>query len=127
PVGQAESLDGAAVRGDFPILRQRVHGKPLVYLDNASTTQKPQVVIDRLTRYYVEENANVHRGVHWLSGRATDAYEESRETIRAFINAAHAHEIILLRGTTEAINLVAQTYGRVHVGPGDEIVVSAME
>jgi cysteine desulfurase/selenocysteine lyase len=121
------ALDVDAIRHDFPILRQRIHGKPLVYLDNAATTHKPQAVIDRLTRYYVEENANVHRGVHWLSERATDAYEDARGTIHKYINAAHAHEIIFVRGTTEAINLVAQTYGRVHVRSGDEIVVSAME
>jgi cysteine desulfurase/selenocysteine lyase len=121
------ALDVEAIRQDFPILRQRIHGKPLVYLDNAATTHKPRAVIDRLTRYYVEENANVHRGVHWLSERATDAYEDARGAIREYINAAHAHEIIFVRGTTEAINLVAQTYGRVHVSSGDEIVVSAME
>ena len=121
------SLDVAAIRQDCPILRQRVHGKPLVYLDNAATTQKPQVVIDRLTRYYVAENANVHRGVHWLSERATDAYEEARATLRRFLNAAQPQEIVFVRGTTEAINLVAQSYGRSHVGAGDEIVISTME
>jgi len=98
-----------------------------VYLDNASTTQKPQVLIDRVARYYAEENANIHRGVHGLSERATDAYEGARETVRRFLKAAESREIIFVRGATEAINLVAQTYGRTHVGPGDEIVISEME
>ena len=120
-------VDAATIRRDFPILRQRIHGKPLVYLDNAATTQKPQVVIDRMTRYYAEENANIHRGVHALSDRATEAYEAARETVRGFVNAAHSREIIFVRGATEGINLVAQTYGRAHVGPGDEIVLSEME
>ena len=121
------ALDVAAVRQDFPILRQRVHGKPLVYLDNAATTQKPQAVIDRLVRYYTEDNGNVHRGVHWLSERATDAYEEARDIVRRFLNAGESREIVFVRGTTEAINLVAQTYGRTHVGAGDEIVISTLE
>ena len=121
------ALDVAAVRQDFPILRQRVHGKPLVYLDNAATTQKPQAVIDRLVRYYTEDNGNVHRGVHWLSERATDAYEAARDIVRRFLNAAESREIVFVRGTTEAINLVAQTYGRTHVGAGDEIVISTLE
>jgi cysteine desulfurase/selenocysteine lyase len=120
-------LDAAAIRREFPILRQRIHGKPLVYLDNAATTQKPQTVLDALTRYYVEENANVHRGVHSLSGRATDSYEAARETVRRFLNAADAKEIVFVRGTTEAINLVAQTHGRTHVRAGDEIVITEME
>jgi cysteine desulfurase/selenocysteine lyase len=120
-------LDVAAIREDFPILRQRVHGHPLVYLDNAATTQKPQAVIDRLVRYYAEENANVHRGVHTLSARATDAYDAARETVRCFLNAGAAREIIFVRGATEGINLVAQTYGRAHVRAGDEIVISEME
>ena len=120
-------LDVTTVREDFPILRQQVHGKPLVYLDNAATTQKPRVVIDRLARYYAEENANIHRGVHTLGARATVAYDSARETVRRFLNAAEAREIIFVRGATEAINLVAQTYGRAHVLPGDEIVISEME
>jgi cysteine desulfurase / selenocysteine lyase len=120
-------LDVGAVRDDFPILTSRLHGKPLVYLDNAATTQKPQVVIDRLTRYYAHENANVHRGVHSLSERATEAYERARQTICRFLNAADPQGIVFVRGTTEAINLVAQTYGRVHVGSGDEIVLTVME
>ncbi|HUC75101.1 MAG TPA: cysteine desulfurase [Vicinamibacterales bacterium] len=122
-----KSLNVAAIRRDFPILHELVRGKPLAYLDNAATTQKPQVVIDRLTRYYVEENANVHRGVHWLSERATDAYEEARATVQRFLNASQPGEIVFVRGTTEGINLVAATYGRVHVGAGDEIVISTME
>jgi cysteine desulfurase/selenocysteine lyase len=127
PVGRAVELDGAGIRRDFPVLGQRVHGKPLVYLDNASTTQKPRVVIDRLTRYYVSENANVHRGVHWLSDRATTAFEEARATIGRFLNARESAEIVFVRGTTEAINLVTATFGRTRVGPGDEIAISTME
>src|SRR5438105_8617214 len=123
----ATALDVAAIRQDFPILRERIHGKPLVYLDNAATTQKPQAVIDRLTRYYAEENANVHRGVHYLSERATAIYEAARATVQRLLNAAHSHEIVFVRGTTEAINLVAQSYGRTHVSAGDEIVISTME
>ena len=98
-----------------------------MYLDNASTTQKPQVVIDRLTRYYVEENANVHRGIHRLSEQASGAYERARDSVRRFLNARDSREIVFVRGTTEAINLVAQTYGRAHLGAGDEILVSGME
>jgi cysteine desulfurase / selenocysteine lyase len=120
-------FDVAAVRGDFPILRERLHGKPLVYLDNAATTQKPQVMIDRLNTFYRQENANVHRGVHRLSERATDAYEDARLTVCRFLNAADPKEIVFVRGTTEAINLVAQSYGRTHVGSGDEIVITMME
>jgi cysteine desulfurase/selenocysteine lyase len=122
-----EVLDVQAVRRDFPILGRRVHGKPLVYLDNAATTQKPRAVIDRLVRYYSEENANIHRGVHVLSVQATDAHDAARERVRSFLNAAEAPEIVFVRGTTEAINLVAQTYGRARVSGGDEIVVSEME
>ncbi len=119
--------DAAAIRQDFPLLARQVHGKPLVYLDNAATTQKPQVVIDRVTRFYVEENANVHRGVHWLSERATNVFEEARATVGSFLNARRAEEIVFVRGTTEAINLVAGTYGRARVGRGDEVVISTME
>lgn len=115
------------VRSDFPILGSRVHGKPLVYLDNAATTQKPQGVIDVISRYYTYENANIHRGVHQLSQTATDAYEAARQKVQCFLNAADQCEIIFVRGATEGINLVAQTYGRAHVGPGDEIILSAME
>jgi cysteine desulfurase/selenocysteine lyase len=126
-VSAPKTLDVAAIRQEFPILQQRVHGKPLVYLDNAATTQKPRAVLDTLRRYYVEENANVHRGVHSLSGRATDAYDAARETVRRFIDAADAREIVFVRGTTEGINLVAQTWGRANVRAGDEIVVTEME
>ena len=121
------ALDAAAIRREFPILRQRIHGKPLVYLDNAATTQKPQSVLDTVLRYYAEENSNVHRGVHSLSGRATDSYEAARETVRRFVNAADAREIVFVRGTTEAVNLVAQTFGRTQVRAGDEIVITEME
>ena len=117
----------ASIRADFPILQRRVHGKPLVYLDNAATTQKPQAVIDRLSRYYEEQNANIHRGVHALSVDATNAYDWARDRVRRFINAAEAREIVFVRGTTEAINLVAATFGRARVGAGDEIVISHME
>jgi len=115
------------IREDFPALRLKVHGKPLVYLDNAATTQKPQVVIDALTRYYTEENSNVHRGVHFLSQVATQAYDGGRTRVRRFLNAAHDHEIVFTRGTTDGINLVAQSYGRKHLRPGDEVIISAME
>jgi cysteine desulfurase / selenocysteine lyase len=120
-------LDVTAIRDEFPILRRRIHGHPLVYLDNAATTHKPRAVIDRLVRYYSEENANIHRGVHALSVQATDAYDTAREQVRTFINAAHAREVVFVRGTTEAINLVAATYGRVNVAAGDEVVISEME
>jgi cysteine desulfurase/selenocysteine lyase len=115
------------IRKDFPILHQEVHGKPLVYMDNAATAQKPQAVIDAIARYYATDNANVHRGVHRLSERATEAYEGARSRISRFLNAAHTREIIFVRGATEGINLVAQTYGRRVVGPGDEIVITALE
>ena len=120
-------FDVERIREDFPILRTKVHGHPLVYLDNAATSQKPQAVIDALVRYYEGENANIHRGVHYLSQLATEEFEKARETVRAFVNAARASEIIFTRGTTEAINLVAQTYGRAHVGAGDEVLITAME
>ena len=115
------------IRKDFPALHQEVHGHPLVYLDNAATTQKPQVVIDALSAYYSADNANVHRGVHLLSERATEAYEGARARIQRFINAGHSREIVFVRGTTEGINLVAQTFGRRTVGAGDEIVITALE
>ena len=122
-----QDFDVAEIRKDFPILKQKVHGKPLVYFDNGATSQKPQQVIDALSRYYSAENSNIHRGVHDLSERATAAYETAREKIRAFINAPTDKEIIFVRGTTEAINLVAQSYGRSFLKTGDEIIVSAME
>jgi cysteine desulfurase/selenocysteine lyase len=115
------------LKADFPALQQSVNDKPLVYLDNAATTQKPRVVIERLRAYYELENANVHRGVHTLSQRATQAYENAREKVRAFINAADSKEIIFVRGATEAINLVARSYGQKFIKEGDEIVLSAME
>jgi cysteine desulfurase / selenocysteine lyase len=115
------------IRGEFPILQTMVRGKPLVYLDNAATTQKPRVVIDATERYYVEQNANIHRGVHYLSELATSLYEGSRERVRQFINAADSGEIIWTRGTTEGINLVAQSWGRTFLKEGDEIVISYME
>ncbi|NOK10563.1 cysteine desulfurase [Corallococcus exercitus] len=120
-------FDLARVRADFPILRQEVRGRPLVYLDSAATGQKPQAMLDALMRFYTHDNANVHRGVHILSERATQAFEDARETVRRFIHARDVREIIFVRGTTEAINLVAATYGRKHVGPGDEVLISAME
>jgi cysteine desulfurase/selenocysteine lyase len=126
PAPRPPVFDTEAIRRDFPLLRRHVHGKPLIYLDNAATSQKPRVVIDRVAQYYAEENANVHRGVHWLSERATQAFEEARATAGRFLNARPG-EIVFVRGATEAINLVAQTYGRVHVGSGDEVVISAME
>jgi len=121
------SFDVEKIRRDFPILKMKVLGHPLVYLDNAATSQKPQSVIDALVRYYEGENANIHRGVHYLSQIATEAFEQARETVRAFVNAARASEIIFTRGTTEAINLVAHSYGRANVGAGDEVLITAME
>jgi cysteine desulfurase / selenocysteine lyase len=120
-------LDIEKIRADFPILHRTVHGKPLVYLDNAATSQKPRSVIDAVSRYYEQENANIHRGVHYLSERATEDYEGARKTVQAFLNAAHSHEVIFVRGATEGINLVAQTFGRANVGSGDEVVVTGME
>jgi len=120
-------FDVEGVRADFPILHQQAHGHPLVYLDNAATSQKPKAVIDAIVHYYEGYNANIHRGVHYLSERATAEYEAARKTVQKFINAASPSEIIFVRGTTEAINLVAQTYGRVHVGAGDEVLITAME
>jgi cysteine desulfurase / selenocysteine lyase len=121
------SFDVAAVRAEFPALAQMVHGKPLAYLDNAATTQKPRQVIEAVSRYYERDNANVHRGVHLLSERATSAYEQARDKVRQFINAAESREIIFVRGATEGVNLVAQTWGRKNLRPGDEVLISAME
>ena len=120
-------FDVYKIRADFPILNQMINGKPLVYLDNAATSQKPQSVIDTLVNYYSTENANVHRGVHTLSQRATDDYEEARDKVKRFINAEKDEEIIFVRGTTEGINLISQTYGRSCIGEGDEIIISSME
>jgi cysteine desulfurase / selenocysteine lyase len=122
----AAPLDVERLRADFPILHQQVHGKPLVYLDNAATAQKPRAVIDAVSRYYERDNANVHRGVHALSERATAAFEGARATVARFIGA-DTREVIFVRGATEAINLVAQTFGRQRVGPGDEVVVTTLE
>jgi cysteine desulfurase / selenocysteine lyase len=123
----ATAFDVMALRADFPILGTTVHGRPLVYLDNAATTQKPRAVIDALTDYYTSSNANVHRGVHHLSGKATDLFEGARATIGRFIGAGDPSEIIFTRNATEGINLVAQTWGRANLGPGDEILISALE
>ena len=120
-------LNVNGIRADFPILQRRVHGRPLVYLDNAATTQKPQAVIDRLVQYYSTENANIHRGVHTLSMEATDAYEASRHRVRAFLNAADAREIVFVRGATEAVNLVARSLIGSRIEAGDEVVISEME
>lgn len=114
-------------RHHFPLLRQRVNGKQLVYFDNAATSQKPQIVIDTILRYYMEENSNIHRGVHYLSEKATQAYEASRSKVKDFLNAASTKEIVFVRGTTEAINLVAASYGKLAIGKGDEVVISALE
>ena len=123
----APPIDVERIRQDFPLLQQRVRGKPLVYLDNAATSQKPQSVIDAVTRFYTSENANIHRGVHYLSERATDAYDQVREKVARFLNARSSREIIFTRGTTEGINLVAQSYGRPVLKSGDDIVITAME
>ena len=120
-------LDVKRLREDFPILHTTARGRPLVYLDNAATTQKPRAVIDAMVRYYERDNANVHRGVHELSERATLAYEAARAKVRRLLNAREDREIVFVRGTTEAINLVAQSFGRSRVGPGDEVLVTGME
>jgi cysteine desulfurase/selenocysteine lyase len=124
--GPGAAFDVARLREDFPILRRTVHGKPLVYLDNAATSQKPQCVLDCEARYYAELNANIHRGVHSLSQQATDAYEAARDTVQRFINAARREEIVFVRGTTDAINLVATSFGQ-RFQPGDEILITEME
>ena len=128
----AQAINGATFpvqqyRADFPVLARNVHDKPLVYLDNAATAQKPQQVLDTLDTYYRDYNANIHRGVHTLSELATEAYEGARKKIQAFINAASTQEVIFVRGATEGINLVAQSYGRSSLAAGDEIIISAME
>ncbi|MCH8191063.1 MAG: cysteine desulfurase [Chloroflexi bacterium] len=120
-------MDVQRVRRDFPILQQEVRGRPLVYLDNAATSQKPHQVIDALTRYYTAENSNIHRGVHYLSELATTKYEATRSTVKRFINAGEEREIVFVRGTTEGLNLVAQSFGRQRVGEGDEVIISTME
>ncbi len=125
--GTAKTFDVERVGAEFPILAQRVNGRRLAYLDNAATTQKPRAVIDAIADYYQESNANIHRGVHQLSMRATDGYEAARHKVQRFIGAERPEEIVFVRGTTEAINLVAQTYGRTHVGEGDEVLITGME
>lgn len=128
PAVQAQAaLDVARIRRDFPILDQEVNGKPLVYLDNAASSQRPRAVIDAVSAYYERDHANVHRGVHTLSQRATNAYEGARDVVRNFINAEDTKEIVFVRGTTEAINLVAQSYARPRLSAGDEILISALE
>ena len=121
------AFDIKKIRNDFPILKQTIHGKPLIYFDNAATSQKPQIVIDTLKEYYEEYNSNIHRGVHFLSAKATDRYEFARGKVKVFINAKEASEIIFVRGTTEGINLVASSYGGTFLNKGDEIIISAME
>lgn len=121
------AFDVQAVRRDFPILKERVNGQPLVWFDNAATTQKPQAVIDRISYFYQHENSNIHRAAHELAARSTDAYEKARDTVAKFMNASSSSEIVFARGTTEAINLVAQSWGRQHIGAGDEIVITWLE
>jgi cysteine desulfurase/selenocysteine lyase len=121
------AFDVQAVRRDFPILKERVNGQPLVWFDNAATTQKPQAVIDRVSYFYEHENSNIHRAAHELAARSTDAYEKARDTVARFMNASSSAEIVFARGTTEAINLVAQSWGRQHIGAGDEIVITWLE
>jgi cysteine desulfurase/selenocysteine lyase len=120
-------LNSTILRQDFPILHQEIYGKPLVYLDNAATTQKPQIVIDAVSNYYARYNSNIHRGVHYLSQQATDAYETARKIVQKFINAGSTKEVIFTRGTTESVNLVASSYGRENLKEGDEIIISTME
>jgi cysteine desulfurase/selenocysteine lyase len=121
------ALDVEALRDDFPVLAREVNGRPLCYLDNAASSQRPRAVIDAISRYYETSHANVHRGVHRLSQEATDLFEGARETLRRFVNARSTREVIFVRGTTEAVNLVAQSYARPRLGPGDEILVSRLE
>ncbi|HKK14380.1 MAG TPA: cysteine desulfurase [Gammaproteobacteria bacterium] len=121
------ALDAERLRADFPALHQQVRGKPLVYLDNAATAHKPQAVIDAVNRCYSRDYSNVHRGVHYLSEKATEEYEQAREKVRAFLNARESREIVFLRGTTEAVNLVAQSWGRQHLKSGDEVLITEME
>ncbi len=121
------SFDVLAVRRDFPILQERVNGYPLAWLDNAATTQKPQAVIDRLSEFYKHENSNIHRAAHELAARATDAYEGARDIVTRFINASSSSEVVFVRGSTEAINLVAKTWGKQYIGTGDEIIISWLE
>ena len=123
----AGPFDALTLRRDFPILEEKVHGKPLIWLDNAATTQKPNAVLDRLSDFYRHENSNIHRAAHALAARSTDAYEAAREKVRRFLNASSSNEIVFTRGTTEAINLVAQAWGRRNIGKDDEIVITWLE
>src|SRR5881394_4332232 len=127
PAVRNGTYDLHRVRGDFPILATQVYGKPLVYLDNAASAQKPRQVLDHMHRVYTSQYANVHRGLHYLANAATEAYEDAREKVRAFLNASRPEEIVFTRNATEAINLVAYTFGRERIQPGDEIVISIME
>jgi cysteine desulfurase / selenocysteine lyase len=127
PLSGSRPLDVPAIREDFPILRQRVHGKPLAWLDNAATTQKPQSVIDAISHFYQQDNSNIHRAAHTLAARATDAFEGARQKVQTFLGASSTKEIVFVRGTTEGINLVTQTYGRKFLQPGDEVVLSTLE
>ncbi|MEI7662002.1 MAG: cysteine desulfurase [Bacteroidota bacterium] len=120
-------FDIARIREDFPILRRQIYDRPLVYFDNAASTQKPWQVIDAIRSYYEHDNCNIHRGVHYLSVKATEAYEETRKEIRAFINAKNSHEIIFTKGATESLNLVAASFGKRYIGPGDEVITTIME
>jgi len=121
------NIDIQKIRSDFPILGRQIYKKPLIYLDNAASTQKPRQVIDAITKYYEEDNCNIHRGVHYLSVQATEAYEETRREIREFINARSTHEVIFTKGTTESLNLVASSFGKAFVNPGDEVITTIME
>ncbi|MGN1257191.1 MAG: aminotransferase class V-fold PLP-dependent enzyme, partial [Bacteroidaceae bacterium] len=124
---ETDILDSDSIKRDFPVLNQKVNGHDLVWLDNGATTQKPLQVIDRISDYYKHDNSNIHRGAHTLAARATDAYEEARNKVRDFIHASSSEEIIFVRGTTEGINLVAQTYGRQYLTPGDNVIVSTLD
>jgi cysteine desulfurase/selenocysteine lyase len=121
------NIDIQKIRSDFPILGRQIYKKPLIYLDNAASTQKPRQVIDAITKYYEEDNCNIHRGVHYLSVQATEAYEETRREVREFINARSTHEVIFTKGTTESLNLVASSFGKAFVNPGDEVITTIME
>ena len=122
-----DDIDWKAIRADFPVLDQNVHERPLIYFDNAATTQKPRAVIEAIRHFYERDNANVHRGLHELSSRATDAYEGARQRVAAYLGAASADEIVFTRGTTESINLVAQAWGRKHLRKGDAVLLTEME
>ncbi|HLJ15128.1 MAG TPA: cysteine desulfurase [Bryobacteraceae bacterium] len=126
-VSNLNVFDAGKVKEDFPILRQTIHGMPLVYLDNAASTQKPKAVIDAIAHLYTADYSNIHRGVHQLSERSTKQYEDARIKVQRFLHAEDSREIVFVRGATEGINLVAQTYGRTHIGPGDEVIISALE